>query len=536
MNTPVLIVGGGPVGMTVALDLAHRNIRSIVVERNAATTAHPKMDITNGRSMELFRRVGLVDSLRAVAVDETHPFDVSWMTTLAGHELHRFSYPSVSDHRNIIRATNDGSQPREPGMRVSQVEIEPVLKRAIDANPLVDVHFGVEFLALEEHDDGVVATVRNHFDGSEQKIHCAYLVGCDGGNSRVRDNIGIALSGDAHIMPRFMTHFRSDARALLQRWGVAWHYQSINGTLIAQNDRDIWTLHSRFPSDQKPETINPSVLLERFAGASFDHEILVANKWSPHLLVADSYSHGRVLIAGDAAHQYIPTGGYGMNTGIGDAFDVSWKLAAVLSGFGGPQLLASYEIERRPVGLRNREASAGHNNVRGKIAALYGDHLLGSGEAGNQARQRAGAQIHDLGNAENESRGIEFGYVYTGSAIVADEGTTEAESSFIDYRPTTAPGARLPSTFLADGSALFDLLGDWFTLLVFNHTDASQFVAAAIACNVPLKIIEMTEPEFAKIYQTNLVLVRPDQHVGWRGNGIADRNAAIVLLRKCLGW
>ena len=163
------------------------------------------------------------------------------------------------------------------------------------------------------------------------------------------NSLGIRLDGQARVMPRFMTHFRSTATDVLQRWGVAWHYQSAAGSLIAQNDRDIWTLQTRWPQDVAPETVNPHVLLRGFAGCDFDYEILVANAWTPHLVVAERYGLGRVFLAGDAAHQYIPTGGYGMNTGVGDACDLGWKLAAVLGGFGGPGLLASYDAERRPV-------------------------------------------------------------------------------------------------------------------------------------------------------------------------------------------
>jgi 2-polyprenyl-6-methoxyphenol hydroxylase-like FAD-dependent oxidoreductase len=535
-SAPVLIVGGGPVGMTLAIDLARKGIRSILVEKNLSTTSHPKMDITNGRSMELFARAGLADALRAVAVDKRHPFDVSWITTLSGHELHRFRYPSVADHRTQIREINDGAQPREPSMRVSQVEIEPVLKNAIDQDPDIDVRFGVEFQSLTQDPNGVTASVRDKTTNREYEIRCAYLVGCDGGGSRVRDCVGISLSGEARIMPRFMTHFRSNARELLQKWGVAWHYQSVNGTLIAQNDRDIWTLHSRFPAGHTAETVDPSALLTRFAGQPFEHQILVANPWSPHLLVADEYRSDRVLIAGDAAHQYIPTGGYGMNTGIGDAFDLGWKLAALLNGFGGPKLIASYEPERRPVGLRNRAASGIHNEVRVKIGALYQKPLEAKGSEGENARLEAAAAIRELGNAENESRGIEYGYVYTGSPIVAEEPSSQPANSFIEYNPTTAPGARLPSLFLDDGSAVYDRLGAWFTLLVFEGADGSLLEKAAQKLKMPLKTLKISDPHASSIYAARLVLVRPDHHVAWRGNAIDDPNQAAALVGKTLGW
>ena len=218
-KTKVLIVGGGPVGMTLAHVLAHYGVGSVLVERNPSTTQHPKMDITNSRSMELFERVGLADRLRAVAVPDSQPFDVSWITTLNGHELHRFVYPGVGEFRRLMRERNDGTMPSQPPMRVSQVIIEPVLKQAIDENPLVDVRFGTAFESFTEDADGVVATVRRP-DGQQETIACDWMVGCDGGNSRVRELLGIGLSGLARVARRYITHFHSDDRLLLQRWGA----------------------------------------------------------------------------------------------------------------------------------------------------------------------------------------------------------------------------------------------------------------------------------------------------------------------------
>src|SRR5215475_11090312 len=178
MQTQVLIAGGGPVGMTLAHDLARRGVTCLLVERNPTTTRHPKMDITNARSMELFRRLGLVDQLRAVAVPESSNFDVSWITSLSGHELHRFRYPSVTEWRHLIRATNDGSMPGEPPMRVSQVEIEPVLQRSVVGEPHVEARWGVAFDDLAQDETGVTATLRTAAGGTE-RVRCSYLVGCD---------------------------------------------------------------------------------------------------------------------------------------------------------------------------------------------------------------------------------------------------------------------------------------------------------------------------------------------------------------------
>ena len=330
-QVPVLIAGGGPVGMTLACELSRRGIACLLVERNPATTRHPKMDITNARSMELFRRLGVVDALRAVAVPESSNFDVSWITSLTGHELHRFRYPSVTDWRRLIADRNDGTMPCEPPMRVSQVEIEPVLQRAVQGAPMVESRWGVELEDVAQDEEGVTATLRTA-DGAAEQVRCRYLAGCDGGTSRVRQCLGIRLEGQSRVQQRFLTHFRSTDAELLQRWGIAWHYQSAAGTLIAQNDKDIWTLQTRWPHETPPEDVDIAGLLRGFAGRDFSHEILVANAWTPHFVVAERYSEGRVLLAGDAAHQYVPTGGYGMNTGIGDACDLGWKLAAVLHG------------------------------------------------------------------------------------------------------------------------------------------------------------------------------------------------------------
>jgi 2-polyprenyl-6-methoxyphenol hydroxylase-like FAD-dependent oxidoreductase len=534
-TTQVLIAGGGPVGLMLATVLGRFGIKAMLVERNSSTTRHPKMDITNGRSMELFRRFGLVDALRKAAVPEQNPFDVSWVTSMTGHELHRFRYPSPVEARRMILENNDGTQSREPPMRVSQVEIEPVLKRAAEALSDVDVRFGVAFEDFREDEHGVTVSLRNSTTGAIEQVRCDYLAGCDGGGSRVREGLQIALDGTPRVALRFMVHFRSTARHILQRWGIAWHYQSPFGTLIAQNDDDIWTLHARPSQDASPEQLDPVELLTTFCGASFEHEILVANAWTPHLLLAQSYGRRRVFLAGDAAHQYIPTGGYGMNTGIADAVDLGWKLAATLRGFGGPQLLQSYETERRPVGLRNREASAGHTKVRLAIAERY-RNAFGNGPSISDARRtELSAEIAALGNAENESMGIEFGYVYDGSPIVASEAGAVPPSDPLRYHPTTMPGARLPSTFLQDGSALFDRLGSWFTLVNFGVMDASPLVSAAERAGVPLQVLSLQEPALDGIYGRDAFLVRPDQHIAWRGSETTVVDGAKVLART-LGW
>lgn len=514
-HTHAVIAGGGPVGMTLAYALAQHDIRSILVERNVTTTRHPKMDITNARSMELFRRLGLADQLRAVAVPESQNFDVSWITTLTCEELHRFHYPSVSQFRERMRKHNDGTMPSEPPMRVSQVLIEPVLKAAIDAHPMIDVRFGTAFEAFEQDADGITVTLV-----TGEILRADYLIGCDGGNSRVREQLGIGLSGQSKVSQRFITHFHSTDVHLLQRWGTAWHYQSNKGTLVAQNDLDTWTLLSRFPDGLTFDEVDPARLIEDFVGAPIDHEIIVCNAWWPNLLVADSYGQGRVWLAGDAVHQYIPTGAYGMNTGIGDAFDLGWKLAALLKGFGGPKLLASYEHERRHVGLANCAGSARHNLVRAQNGALYG--------AGLSTTEMA-RQIAANGNRENESFGLEMGYNHHASPIVFACPTEAPCADPIAYVPSTLPGGRLPSVFLVDGRNIHNLLGSWFTLLCYKSCETIGFAEAAREQGIPLKIAHVDVTGHESLYQCPALLIRPDQHIAWRGEPGGKDEAVRIL-------
>jgi 2-polyprenyl-6-methoxyphenol hydroxylase-like FAD-dependent oxidoreductase len=522
-DAPVLIAGGGPVGMTLALVLAHYGVRSTVVERNPSTTRHPKMDLTNGRSMELFRRIGLVDKLRAAGVPEGNPFDIVWATSPAGHLLYRFAYPSAAQKRSEMDAANDGTGTREPGMRISQIILEPVLREAVEASPLIDSRFGWTFETLEQDGTGVSAAVREARSGERHKLRAGWLIGCDGGGSRVRRELGIALEGPQSVARGFLIHFTSEDREFLNPWGIAWHLQTPRGSLVAQDDRNTWTLHTALPPGTDEAKVDPGERLRAWAGRDFDFDILVANAWSPHLVIAERYLDGRVILAGDAAHQVIPTGGYGMNSGVGDAFDLGWKLAAIVNGWGGPKLLDSYERERRPIAVQNRAASERHFGVRIKLAEMFArfeaeGSLDETGPIGADRRSRVGAAIAALGNAENEFWGIEHGYRYGESPIVWQEAGTPPPFDPLTCAPTTWPGGRLPHLRLSDVRFLHDQLARDFTLLVAGGVDPGDVSAGADRLGIPLAVVRLGGDSKLGLLERNLLLVRPDQHIAWRGD------------------
>jgi len=558
-QVPVLIAGGGPVGLTLALTLARHGVAAMLVERNPSTTTHPKMDITNGRSMELFRHLGVADELRKVAVPEDHPFDVSWVTNLSGWELARFRYPTVAQRRAIIRERNDGTTAREPAMRVSQALLEPALKEVLKSrNPQIDIRFGWALDTFAQDADSVDAVIRCSATGETRSVQAQFLAGCDGAGSVVRAGLGIGLDdidlrrlavrelGLGRLLPAliraylddretptdgrvYLVHFTSPNRKLFERFGTAWHTQSPEGwTLISQNDRDTWTLHSLLGAGTDTDAIDPKQFLFAKLGIEFDCDIVCANAWRPRLSLADSYGCGRVWLAGDSAHQVVPAGGYGMNTGVGDAVGLGWMLAAIVQGWADHRLLEAYEAERRPVAMRNRAASARHTLVRLAIKTAYRKTIHSEGWNGQRSRRRLGREILDLGNLENEADGIEFGYRYDNSPVVCNEPKVISADQMADYTPGTRPGARPPSLFLENGQAIFDLFGLGFTLLRFVDLDVGSMAAAAADRGIPLKIVDIRDHRAHTLYERDLVLIRPDHHVAWRGDAVPDQPGTIL--------
>ena len=523
LTCDVLIAGGGPVGLTTAVELAHFGCSTMLIERNPTTTAHPKMDLTNGRSMELMRRTGLASKVRAAGVPSTSNYDVLWISDLKpkSHILHRFGYDSAEHEYWRRRTVNDGTLTVEEPLRVSQIVIEPIIRQAAEDHEKTDIRFGWALEDFVQDANGVTSTIRCMETGEIKTVRSRFLVGCDGGGSTVRTKLDVAVEGERNVVNAYLVHFCSTAYDVLHQFGQAWHYQTEWGGMIGQNDKDEWTLHVFFlPPDTDYSKLDPrQVVIEGF-GQDFDFEVLVANPWSANYLITQEYSKGNVFMAGDACHQYMPTGGYGMNTGIAEVGNLTWKLAAAVHGWGGKTLLDSYHQERFPIANLSLETSKRHLGVRFAIAEMYAatKDIHGDSESAKANRLRFGRQIADLGNGENEAWGTEHGYRYADSPIVAHEGGVPPVFDHFDYHPSTYPGCRLPSLFLDDGSAIYDLLGTWFTLIALDDSDCSAIEVAAKGKGVPLEVVRISSDLANRIYEKSLILVRPDHHVAWRGD------------------
>lgn len=530
--TQVIIIGAGPVGLTLAFDLGRRGIHCVLVEQKPEPQFLPKMERCNARTMEIFRRMGLADKIRAAGLPSSVPMDVFIVLDLVTPPILRLPYPSVDQAREIINATNDGTQPLEPYQLISQYTLEPLLKAEVEMLPSVDVRYGVEFLSFEQDGDGVDVTVRP--DGAEpQSLRGRFLVGCDGGGSTVRRQLGIKLRGAAELGRLHQGLFRCDG--LFDRMpmgdgpghGRHYHVADDKATfLITQDSTRHFTLHSAVDSDDEMRA-----MFEKTVVAPLDYEMLYCGEWRQNLLLADRYRSGRVFLAGDSAHLVIPTGGLGMNSGVGDAIDLSWKLAATLSGWGGPQLLASYEPERRQVGDRNVGASRYAWLGRRKWRTRYRPEIRECGLAGAAARADLLAVAEVEQRKSNEMIGAELGYRYVGSPVIWEE-PGGPEQLFREYQPTTWPGARLPHLWRDDGTAVQDQIGGGYTLLRLggSRADAEPLASAFARIGAPFATLDIPEPNVRDVYGHDVILVRSDLHVVWRGSSLDEDAAAIAAV------
>ncbi|KAK5102745.1 hypothetical protein LTS08_003545 [Lithohypha guttulata] len=552
----VLIAGGGPVGLLLARVLSFYGVRSILFERNKTTTSWPKMDLTNARSMELFRKIGLADDLRRQGVPPHLDQHVLISSGLSVKEpLTRWDLPGVDKFRQLIEEVNDGSQPREPWQRMSQAIFERWLRAICDRDPLIDLHYGWRVDNVQETDDHVRTIVVNCDTGVTKTYVTDFVAGCDGASSKVRRSLQIPIDGGPIPACALLVHFKSRDLQRLHKQGRFWHifflqpHGGFGAAIIAQDEVETFTVHLFLPLDVDTDKIESKDAVYRALGGIYDDfhieidEILVRSVWRPNIAITRTWHgpHHRIFLAGDAAHQNIPTGGYGMNMGIGDAFDLGWKLAAVINGNGGKGLLTSYELERRPVAMRNVEHSGVHFKVHQDLEAIIngGDpkRVDAMTEEGIALREKIHNhyQHHD---GENKDLGIEMGYRYDSPVIIRDPGEREPPWDVRRFTPTTWPGSRAPSLFLSDGSAIYDKFGKHWTLLSFTTTECGKdyMVHAALKQRLVLDVVDLSREDHARaIYEKPLVLIRPDQHVAWRASSLENLETAMKILETVSG-
>jgi len=532
MNDDVLIVGAGPTGLTLAIDLGRRGVRCTLIEQKVEPAFLPKMERINARSMEIYRRMGLAEKIRAAGLRADCPMDVYIILSLTKPPLLHLAYPSVAQAQAQTRAINDGTLALEPYQLISQYTLEPLLKSVAETLPAVTVRFGYEFLSLKQDAKGVTARVRGAKTGVEE-IRTAYLVGCDGGASAVRKELDIDLSGEGNLLALRQALFRCDELFTLLPIGNGpgrgrhYHVADDKATfLIMQDSTKHWTLHSMLDSDEEMK-----LAFERTTGIPVEYEMVSCAPWRQNLLLADRYGKDRVLIAGDAAHLVIPTGGLGMNSGVGDAIDLSWKLAATLAGWGGPNLLKSYEVERRQIGERNVGASRYATLGRRKWRAMWRADIAEDSKAGAETRKNLSAVADVEQRKSNEMIGAELGYRYVDSPIVCNI-PGGPEHLFREYHPTTWPGARLPHVWLEDGTAMQDRISDGYTILKLGGTAADmRGLESAIADRgAPVTVLDIPDRNAREIYGRDLVLLRPDLHVVWRSNATPDDASRVAAI------
>jgi 2-polyprenyl-6-methoxyphenol hydroxylase-like FAD-dependent oxidoreductase len=531
INTDVLIAGAGPTGLTLAIDLGRRGVRCTIIEQKEAPAFLPKMERANARTMEIYRRMGLADRIRAAGLRADCPMDVYVILAMNQPPLLRLPYPSVAQAKLDIRSTNDGTAPLEPYQLISQYTLEPLLKSVAESMPGVTVRFGCEFLSLQQDQDGVTATVKSC--GGDEQIRAAYLVGCDGGASPVRHALGIKLRGEGNSLALRQALFRCDE--LFERLpigngpGQGRHYHVADDKatqLIMQDSTRHWTLHSIVDSDAEMKA-----RFEKTLAIPVEYEMLSCNPWRQNLLLADRYQKDRVFLAGDAVHLVIPTGGLGMNSGVGDAIDLAWKLTGTLQGWGGPNLLPAYEFERRQIGDRNVGASRYATIGRRKWRSLWRPDIADNTPAGRQSRDVLVASADIEQRKTNEMIGAELGYRYVDSPIICDV-PGGPEHLFREYQPTTWPGARLPHVWLDDGTALQDRIGDGYTILRLGRSkaDVGGLERALRAHGAPVEVLEIPDQIARDLYDYELLLLRPDMHVVWRGHAPPEDAAEVAAI------
>ncbi len=542
-EVPVLIAGGGPVGLCLGIALARAGHRALIVEEREGTTPHPKATLLGARSMEHFRAWDRLDErVFEAAMRQEEDYFILFCDRLAGHELHRFRSPGLEairrrEPRALARFRELAWSPYGK-TQIGQGALEPVLVEEARRQALLELRHGWRLESFEDRGGGVTCEVTRVADGSREIMHARYLAACDGGGSAIRRRLGIRFGGRGRMRSNVSYLFRAPGFLEAHGKGLANLYFCLApdafGVFTAIDGRDVWNYqHYWADPTRSTEGEDATTVLHRAMGRPFDFELLATTHWRHHQSVAHRWRQGRVFLAGDAAHLFVPTGGVGMNTGIGDAVDLAWKLAAVLDGWGGDGLLESYEAERKPVAWRNSVISAVNSDRIDMVMGETPADIIAETPEGAAAREALRARVLWMSKQFN-SAGVHLGYRYDGSPVVVPDGTPEPPDDPNQVVPSTWPGCRFPHGWMADGRSALDLLHRArFTLLAAPGAAAPGLAGALRAAGVPLQEVGVTDTAAVALMERPLVLVRPDGHVGWRGE--ADPADAPLIAARLAG-
>ena len=524
---PVLVVGGGPVGLALAGDLGWRGIACTLVEQSDGSIYQPRMDLVGIRTMEFCRRWGIVPAVEGSPYPRDYAQDNIYLTSLTGYELGRERFPGIGQ----APPPKESPQRRE---RCPQNMFDPILRAFAASQNNAALRYRTRLVSFTQTADLVTAVVENAETGAREEILARYIVGCDGARSLVRETLGIAMQGNPVLTYTTNVIFRCPQLLSLHDKGKAYRHIFIGpegtwSTIVAINGRDEWRFSIIGGSEQRDYTTDDiKAAIRRAVGRDFEFEILSVLPWVRRELVAERYRGGRGFIAGDAVHVMSPTGGFGMNTGIQDVVDLSWKLAATIEGWGGDRLLDSYGIERQPIGTRNVTEASG--NLRRMLSVPPHPDLLDDTPQGAATRDKVGREFSETMRREWFTLGAHLGYRYENSPICWPDGSAAPPDDPRVYVPTARPGHRAPHAFLADGRSTLDLFGRGFALIGFgaDAAQAAPLLEAAKKRNLPLTFTAIAEPHIAALYERRFVLVRPDGHVAWRGDHMPEDALCVI--------
>ena len=548
-DTPVLIVGAGPVGMTMALCLAQRGIASVLVELRAAEVLPDvKCNHISARSMELFRSLGVSQDLRAAGLPDDYPHSVSYRTSTLGEEIARIHIPGrntrLTDHSGP-----DGHWPTpEPPHRINQRYIEPILRQHVQKQALITCLFKHRVVAFHQDAQGVTAQIENLEQGHAQAftVQAAYLVGCDGGRSMVRKGIGAQLVGDEVVQRVQSTCIRAPGLLAKMKAAPAWAMFTVNprrsGNIYAIDGKEVWLIHNYLRDHEVDfEAVDRDWAIRTILGVGddFDYEVMSKEDWIGRRLVSDRLQNGKVFVAGDAAHLWVPYAGYGMNAGLADAANLAWHLAAQREGWAAPHALSAYEKERHPITEQVSRFAMNHAHAMSQRRRQIPENLEEDSPAGQAARAAFGQDLYDLNVQQYCCAGLNFGYYYDQSPVIVYDEERAPDYSMGSFQSSSVPGCRAPHFWLSDGRSVYDALGPAYTLLCFNSPLCDTVDAlkrqAAIA-RMPLTVLDVSsQADIPPEYRHAFVLVRSDAHTVWRGDD-ANLEAAQRVIAKLCGF